>query len=259
MSGTRRALIVIPTYDEADNVVAVLDRVRLAVPRADVLVVDDLSPDGTGDLVRDYAGADRSVHLLTGAAKQGLGAAYRAGFGWALERDYDAVVQLDADLSHPPERIPALLDGLADHDLVVGSRYVAGGGVSNWKLSRRLVSRGANTYARVLLRIPVRDLTAGFKAFRREALLTIGAVDSDSDGYCFQIENTWRAHRLGLSIAEVPITFVDRTHGQSKMSAAIASEAVRRVLRWRWEELVRGREPATARRDHRGRAADVAR
>jgi dolichol-phosphate mannosyltransferase len=240
------ALVVIPTYDEADNIVAVLDRVRRAAPQADVLVVDDLSPDGTGDLVRGYARTDSAVHLLVGSGKAGLGAAYRTGFRWALDRGYAAVVQMDADLSHPPERVPALLEGLEDHDVVVGSRYVAGGAVSHWPWSRRLVSRGGNAYARLVLGLPVHDVTAGFKAFRRDALVTIGALDSVSDGYCFQVENTWQAARSGLRIAEVPITFVDRTQGESKMSAAIALEAMRRVLVWRWE-LVRRSGEATHR------------
>ena len=237
MTGNDPVLIVIPTYDEADSILTVLDRVRRAAPRADVLVVDDLSPDGTADLVRRYAGTDPAVHLLSGSGKNGLGTAYRTGFRWALDRGYAAVAQMDADLSHPPERVPALLASLQDHDVVVGSRYVAGGEVRDWPWSRRLLSRGGNAYARLVLGLPVHDVTAGFKAFRRDALLTIGALDSVSDGYCFQIENTWRAARSGLRIAEVPITFVDRTAGESKMSARIALEAMRRVLAWRWDSL----------------------
>ena len=232
-----RPVVVVPTYDEADNIVTLLDRVRSAAPGADVLVVDDASPDGTGTLVLAYAEHDPSVHLLAGSAKGGLGGAYRRGFAWALERHYDAVVQIDADLSHPPERVPALLAALDLADVAVGSRYVAGGDVSGWTWTRRLVSWTGNVYARRVLGLAVHDVTAGFKAFTTPALGACGALGSISDGYCFQIENTWRASRLGLRIVEVPITFTDRTEGSSKMSRAIAAEAMWRVLGWRVSEL----------------------
>ncbi len=242
-----RTLVVIPTYNEAGNISTALDRVRVAVPHADILVVDDNSPDSTAALVeqhRDYTaddtdGLDGSGHvfLLSRAGKDGLGAAYRAGFTWALTHGYEAVVQMDADLSHPAERIPALLDSLESADVVVGSRYVPGGEVSNWSLSRRLISRVGNNYVRLVLRLPVHDTTAGFKAFRRDTLERIGAVDSTSNGYCYQVENTWRAARLGLRVIEVPICFTDRTEGTSKMSGVIVVEALARVLAWRWVEL----------------------
>ena len=227
------ALVVIPTYEESANIHEVLDRVLAAAPRVHVLVVDDNSPDGTADLVTAHPEHRSRVHLIVRPAKAGLGAAYRAGFAWALNRGYPAVVQMDADLSHPPERVPALLDALAEYDVAVGSRYVRGGRVRNWPLPRRLISRLGNVYVGLVLQLPVRDATAGFKAFRTDALTTIGVVDSQSNGYCFQIENTWQAVRHGLRVTEVPITFTDRSRGSSKMSGAIVLEAIVRVLGWR--------------------------
>ena len=243
-----RTVVIIPTYNEAGNVTTVIDRVRAASPDVDILVVDDNSPDGTAPLVthhRGYVADDTGgqkgrgrVFLLSRTAKDGLGAAYRAGFTWALAHDYDAVVQMDADLSHPAERIPDLLHALTGADVAVGSRYTPGGAVSNWSLSRRLISRAGNLYVRLVLGLPVHDTTAGFKAFRRDALERIDAVESASNGYCFQVENTWRAVRLGLRVTEVPITFTDRTVGTSKMSGSIVAEALTRVLVWRWNELL---------------------
>lgn len=245
---SRRTVVIIPTYNEAGNVTTVLHRVRAAAPDIDILVVDDNSPDGTAALVMDHPRytADQPgrqekpgrVFLLSRTAKEGLGAAYRAGFAWALAHDYDAVIQMDADLSHPAERIPALLRALDSADVAVGSRYVRGGRVSNWSPSRRLISRSGNVYVRLVLGLPVHDTTAGFKAFRCGALERIGAVESASNGYCFQVENTWRAVRLGLRVTEVPITFTDRTVGTSKMSGSIVAEALTRVLVWRWNELL---------------------
>jgi dolichol-phosphate mannosyltransferase len=231
-----RPLVVVPTYNESENIVDLLDQVLRAAPVVDVLVVDDNSPDHTGDLVTAHPGFGDRVHLLTRPGKSGLGAAYRAGFGWALEHDYDAVVQMDADFSHPPSRLPALIGALDGHDLAIGSRYVPGGGIENWALSRRIISRVGNLYVATVLGLPVRDATAGFKAWRSTALAKIGAASSQSNGYCFQIENTWQASREGLSVVEVPITFIDRTRGQSKMSSAIVLEAIIRVLGWRWRD-----------------------
>jgi dolichol-phosphate mannosyltransferase len=257
-----RYVVVIPTYNEAGNIAVAIDRVQAAGPEIDVLVVDDNSPDGTGGLVSGHASfagrrsdscapGDRSsagrVFLLSRTAKDGLGAAYRAGFTWALAAGYDAVVQMDADLSHPAERIPALLSALESADVAVGSRYVSGGGVSNWSWSRRLLSWAGNLYVRLVLGLPVRDTTAGFKAFRRRALEDIDAVHSSSNGYCFQIENTWRAVRIGLRVTEVPITFTDRSVGTSKMSGSIAIEALTRVVVWRWRELRHGAVAPTKR------------
>ncbi len=233
-----RCLVVVPTYDESANITRLLDELARTTPYAEVLVVDDGSPDGTADLVRAHPRFGGTVHLLERSAKAGLGAAYRAGFAWALERGYDRIAQMDADFSHPPERLDALFGALDESDVAVGSRYVAGGGVENWDWRRRLLSWGGNVYVRTLLGTGVRDNTAGFKAFRADALGTIGALDSESDGYSFQIENTWRAAQADLRVREVPITFTDRVAGSSKMSAAIAREALARVLFWRFGEVL---------------------
>jgi dolichol-phosphate mannosyltransferase len=242
-----RSVVVIPTYNEAGVIISTLDAVLREVPDIDVLVVDDDSPDGTAALVAGHPRFGERVHLLQRSAKDGIGAAYRAGFGWALMGQYDEIVQMDADLSHPPARLPALLAALADADVAVGSRYVPGGAVRDWPVRRRAISWAGNVYVRVVLGLPVHDATAGFKAFRRDALVRIGAVESESDGYCFQIENTWRASRLGLCITEVPIVFTDRTVGVSKMSGAIVREALLRVWAWRWRELT-GRAQRPSRR-----------
>ena len=235
-----KSVVIIPTYNEAEGIETLLDAVLHEAPDLDVLVVDDNSPDGTATLVECHPEHGRRIRLLNRPEKDGLGGAYRAGFRWALEADYDAVVQMDADLSHPPDMLPALLTALELHDVVIGSRYVPGGSVHHWSASRRAISWAGNRYVQMVLGLPVHDATAGFKAFRRDALLRIDALSSESNGYCFQIENTWRAARLGLRVTEVPIAFVDRVHGESKMSPAIAGEAVVRVLAWRWRELTGG-------------------
>lgn len=233
-------VIVIPTYNEADNIVPLLDAVLAAAPDANVLVVDDSSPDGTGQLVRHHREFMDRVFLLKRAEKEGLGAAYRAGFGWALDNGYTELVQMDADFSHPPERIPALLAALEHADVAIGSRYVPGGGVVNWPWTRKLISRAGNLYVRLVLGVGVHDATAGFRAFHASELMRLGALDATSNGYCFQIENTWRASRLGMRIVEVPITFADRTAGSSKMTGSIVGEALLRVLTWRIKELLHG-------------------
>jgi dolichol-phosphate mannosyltransferase len=243
-----RCLVVIPTYDEAETIGAALDAVLTALPGAEVLVVDDNSPDGTVKQVRAHPGFGTRVHLLCRAEKSGLGDAYRAGFGWALRHDYDLIAQMDADLSHPPDRLPALFAALAHADVAIGSRYVPGGGVRHWTWRRRALSRGGNLYVRAVLGITVHDSTAGFKAFRREALMRIDVLDSVSSGYAFQIENTWRAVRRGLVVTEVPITFTDRVRGTSKMSSSIAREALGMVARWRWAEH---RDATAAAGEHR--------
>lgn len=229
-----RCVVVVPTYDEAENVARLVDEITAAAPYADVLVVDDNSPDGTADVVRSHPSYGKALHLLERPGKAGLGAAYRAGFAWALEHGYDRIAQMDADFSHPPARLDALFRTLDDADVAVGSRYVPGGGVSNWDWRRRLLSWGGNLYVRLLLRTGVHDNTAGFKGFRRDALETIGALGSESNGYGFQIENAWRAAQAGLRVREVPITFTDRVAGTSKMSGAIAREALVKVLLWRF-------------------------
>ena len=237
--------MVIPTYNEAESVVEVIDRVLAGEPRADVLVVDDGSPDGTAELVQKRGEGEPRVHLMERSGKQGLGAAYRAGFGWGLERGYDALVEMDADLSHPPERLPALLDGLAAADLVIGSRYVPGGRTVNWSRGREAISRVGNTYVRLALRVPVHDATAGYRAYRREVLEELPVESIRSNGYCFQVEMAHKAWQEGFRVAEVPITFTERASGMSKMSNQIVAEALLRVAQW---ALTGGRR--RARRHH---------
>ena len=234
------ALVIVPTYNEADNLAAVIRRVRDAERSADILVVDDGSPDGTGDIADAMAEADSAIHVLHRVSKQGLGAAYLAGFSWGLERGYDYLVEMDADGSHPPERLPAML--AAAHDgagLVIGSRWVPGGAVRNWPLHRLLLSRGANTYARFILGVPVRDATAGYRVFRRETLRAIDLDSVSSRGYCFQIDLTLRTDDERIGIHEVPITFVERERGESKMSGSIVAEALARVTLWGISRRVR--------------------
>jgi len=226
------AVVVIPTYNEAGSIQEVLERVLAADPRVEVLVVDDGSPDGTAALVRVIAADADRVHLLERSAKQGLGAAYRAGFAWGLERGYDAMVEMDADLSHPPERLPALLDGLDQADLVIGSRYVPGGQTVNWSPLRRAVSRGGNAYVRLALGLPVHDTTAGYRAYRREVLEALPVAAVRSNGYCFQVEMVHRTWQEGFRVLEVPIAFTERAAGVSKMSRQIVAEALWRVTVW---------------------------
>jgi dolichol-phosphate mannosyltransferase len=227
-----RVLVIIPTYNERDNVERIVGRARAAVPEADVLVADDASPDGTGELADKLAADDERVHVLHRSAKQGLGAAYLAGFSWALARDYGVMVEMDADGSHRPEDLPRMLTALEDCDLVLGSRYVPGGSVVNWPRRRLLLSRGGNTYARLALRVPLRDITGGYRAFRRETLLGLDLTDVQSQGYCFQVDLAWRALRRGFRVVEVPITFVEREVGTSKMSGSVVREALWRVTEW---------------------------
>lgn len=225
-------LVVIPTYNEAQTLPRVLDRVRVAVPGADVLVVDDSSPDGTARIAADRAAGDARINLLSRPGKEGLGAAYVAGFGWGLERGYEVFVEMDADGSHAPEELPRLLTALGWADLVIGSRYVAGGTVLNWPRRRLALSRGGNLYTRMAVRLPVADATAGYRAYRRHTLEAIGLERVESQGYCFQVDMTRRAARAGLRIVEVPITFTERSVGESKMSSDIVREALWRVTQW---------------------------
>lgn len=227
-----RVVVVIPTYNERLNLPLIVRRVRTAAPEADVLVVDDNSPDGTGELADSLAAEDPRVHVLHRTAKDGLGAAYLAGFRWSLDRGYDVIVEMDADGSHRPEELCRLLDALQGADLAIGSRWVRGGEVRNWPLSREILSRGGNTYARLMLGIDLHDATAGYRAFRRTALEKIGLDEVDSRGYCFQIDMALRAVRAGLHVVEVPITFVERELGASKMNGNIVAEAMWRVTRW---------------------------
>ncbi|MFF0219024.1 polyprenol monophosphomannose synthase [Streptomyces vinaceus] len=226
------ALVIIPTFNEAENIGAIVGRVRAAVPEAHVLVADDNSPDGTGKLADELAAADEQVHVLHRKGKEGLGAAYLAGFAWGLERDYGVLVEMDADGSHQPEELPRLLTALAGADLVLGSRWVPGGRVVNWPKSREFLSRGGSVYSRLMLDVPIRDVTGGYRAFRRETLEGLGLEEVASAGYCFQVDLARRAVRQGFRVVEVPITFVEREFGDSKMSKDIVVEALWRVTQW---------------------------
>jgi dolichol-phosphate mannosyltransferase len=236
-----RVLVVVPTYDERDNLEWIVGRLRAAVPEVDVLVVDDSSPDGTGEVADRLAAGDSQVTVLHRHEKTGLGAAYLDGFRVALERGYDVVGEMDADGSHQPEQLPLLLAALADADLVIGSRWVAGGSVVNWPMSRRALSVGGNVYARVLLGIPLHDITAGYRLFRRRALESIDLASVESAGYIFQTDLAFRSLRAGLRVVEVPIEFVERVRGESKMSRDVALESLRRITVWglteRWRQL----------------------
>ncbi len=227
-----RLCVCVPTYNEVGNLEMIVRRIRAAVPTADVLVLDDHSPDGTGELADRLAAEDPQVHVLHRPGKQGLGPAYLAGFRWADERGYDAVVEIDADGSHQPEQLPSLLAAAADADVVVGSRWVPGGSVHNWPLHRRILSVGANTYARLALGIDVRDATAGFRVYRLSALRAMDTHDVASQGYCFQVDLTLRAVDRGLTVVEVPVAFVEREVGTSKMDDSIVREAAVRVGVW---------------------------
>jgi dolichol-phosphate mannosyltransferase len=229
-----RPLLIVPTYNEVDNVARVAAEFLAPVPGSELLFVDDASPDGTGELIDRIRADDPRVHVLHRAGKLGLGTAYLDGFRWALARDYPLVVEMDADFSHDPRHLPELLAAIeAGADVAVGSRYVEGGGTRNWGLGRRLISRAGGRYARTVLGVDVRDMTAGFVCYRREALERIDLDDIRSNGYSFQIEMKYRAHRAGLRIAEVPIVFEDRRVGQSKMSRAIVAEALWMVWKLR--------------------------
>ena len=225
-------LVAIPTYNEAQSVSKIIDRVRAAVPDAHVVVVDDGSPDGTGEIADKMAAVDDHVHVLHRTAKRGLGAAYVAGFRWALERGYGTIVEMDADGSHQPEELPRLLAALDHADLVLGSRYIPGGRVENWPRRREVLSRGGNAYTRLLLGVALKDATGGYRAIRADALRSLDLDDVASQGYCFQVDLAWRSVRAGLRVVEVPITFVEREEGRSKMSGAIVREALWRVTQW---------------------------
>jgi len=228
-----RFLIVLPTYEERDNLPRVVEQIEAVRPGlpfdGDVLVVDDSSPDGTGELADELAAGRPWMHVLHRPHKEGLGPAYVAGFGWALERDYSHILEMDCDLSHPPAALPAMLEASRHADLVLGSRYVAGGGVEGWPASRRVISRGGCLYARTVLGVGLHDLTGGFKCFRRWVLESLDLSDVHAGGYAFQIELTYRAMRIGARVVEVPIVFTDRSLGRSKMSRDIVVEAVWKV------------------------------
>jgi len=230
----RRTLVIIPTYNELENLPLILGRVHKARPDVHVLVVDDSSPDGTGDLADELSLADPDrVHVMHRTAKDGLGAAYLAGFAWGLARQYSVLVEMDADGSHAPEQLYRLLDAIDDGaDLAIGSRYVDGGTVRNWPWRRLVLSKSANTYSRLLLGVGIHDITAGYRAYRREALEKLDLATVDSKGYCFQIDLTWRTINSGFTVVEVPITFTERELGVSKMSGSNIREAMTKVARW---------------------------
>jgi dolichol-phosphate mannosyltransferase len=227
-----KIVVLIPTYNERENLPLIVSRVRAAVPEADVVVLDDSSPDGTGAVADELAADDGQVRVLHRKSKDGLGAAYLAGFAWALDRGYDVLVEMDADGSHQPEQLRRLLVALAGADVVLGSRWVPGGSVVNWPVHRKALSLGGNVYARVLLGLPLADATGGFRAYRASALRSLDLHDVASQGYCFQVDLVWRAVRRGLSVVEVPITFVERAIGDSKMSHAIVREALLSLTMW---------------------------
>ncbi|MEU0634118.1 polyprenol monophosphomannose synthase [Streptomyces sp. NPDC005989] len=227
-----RILVIIPTYNEAENIKPIVSRVRAAVPDADILVADDNSPDGTGKVAAEIAAEDSQVQVLHRKGKEGLGAAYLAGFRWGTEHGYGVLVEMDADGSHQPEELPRLLTALKGADLVLGSRWVPGGRVVNWPKSREMISRGGSTYSRLLLGLRTRDVTGGYRAFRAETLDGIGLDQVASQGYCFQVDLARRAVEAGYHVVEVPITFVDREIGDSKMSRDILVEALWRVTSW---------------------------
>lgn len=240
-------LVIIPTYNEADNIKSIVSRVRAAVPTAHVLVADDNSPDGTGKLADELAVEDEYVHVLHRKGKEGLGAAYLAGFRWGIDHGYDVLVEMDADGSHQPEELPRLLTALKGADLVLGSRWVPGGRTVNWPKYREIISKGGSTYSRLLLDVPIRDVTGGYRAFRKETLQGLGLDEVASQGYCFQVDLARRAVESGYHVVEVPITFVEREMGDSKMSRDIVVEALWRVTAWgvgsRLEKL-RGKKDA---------------
>ncbi|HEY5882456.1 MAG TPA: polyprenol monophosphomannose synthase [Nakamurella sp.] len=239
-----RILVIIPTYDERENLPLILERLFASVPSAHVLVADDGSPDGTGEVADEWAARDERVHVLHRTEKAGLGAAYMAGFGWGLDRGYDVLVEMDADGSHPPEQLPRLLDALQHADLVLGSRYVAGGQVVNWPKHREWLSRGGNLYSRFALGVRIYDITGGYRAYRSPVLKALALDDVASTGYCFQVDLAWRTVRAGFRVTEVPITFTERQIGESKMSGSIVREALLKVTLWgaahRWQQLTGG-------------------
>lgn len=236
-----RSLVVLPTYNEAGTIAEIVERTLAAEPSVHALIVDDNSPDGTGDIADMLAAAEERLHVLHRPAKAGLGPAYLAGFAWGLERTYDAFVEMDSDLSHDPADVARLVDAARTSDLVIGARYVPGGGTRNWSRLREAISRGGNWYARRMLGFRLRDATSGFRIYRREVLETLPLDQIRSEGYGFQVEMAWRAWALGFRISEIPIIFSERREGASKMSQRIVVEAALRVARW---GLRRARPPA---------------
>ena len=227
-----RILVIVPTYNEREALPLIVERIRASVPEADILVADDNSPDGTGAIADSLAASDAHVQVMHRHGKEGLGAAYIAGFTWGLQNGYDVLVEMDADGSHQPEQLPRLLDALRGADLVLGSRWIPGGGTENWPKGREVLSRGGNAYTRAMLGVPIHDATGGYRAFRADTLRRLDLHTVASQGYCFQVDLAWRTVQRGLTVKEVPITFVERSVGDSKMSKAIVAEALLRVTQW---------------------------
>jgi dolichol-phosphate mannosyltransferase len=250
---TGRVLVIVPTFNEAENVERIVERLQSSVPDAHALVVDDGSPDGTGELAEKLAARDPRVHVLRRPAKAGLGPAYVAGFAWGRARGYDVLVEMDADGSHAPEQLPRLLAALESADLVLGSRYVPGGSVEDWPLHRLMLSRLGNRYTRWLLRLPLTDATGGYRAARAELIDRLPFDDVASQGYCFQVDWAWRAVRAGARVTEVPITFTERAFGRSKMSGSIVREALVRVTVWGLRDRLADRLPRLVTRPVPGR------
>ena len=233
-----RIVVIIPTFNERESLAAIVGRVRSSVPEVEILIIDDNSPDGTGAIADELAAAEPKVQVMHRLGKEGLGAAYLAGFSWALQNSFDVVVEMDADGSHQPEQLPRLLAALRGADLVLGSRWIAGGGTENWSKGREILSRGGNFYTRTMLGVPLHDATGGYRAFRADTLRKLDLHDVASQGYCFQVDLAWRAVQRGLVVTEVPITFVERAAGTSKMSQRIVVEALWRVTVWGFDDRV---------------------
>ena len=231
-----KVLVIIPTYNELESLPVIVSAVRESAPSVHILVADDNSPDGTGKLADDLSAKDQNIHVMHRTQKAGLGAAYLAGFQWAKDHTYDVVVEMDADGSHRAVDLPKLLSALVESDVVLGSRWTKGGKVVNWPKSREVLSRGGNLYTRLWLSIPVKDATGGFRAYRMSALEKMNVQTVQSQGYCFQVDLAWRAVQAGLRVVEVPITFVERQLGESKMDSRIVREALMRVTFWGWEK-----------------------
>lgn len=241
--GLGRVVMVIPTYNESLNIEWIVSRLRTAQPGVDVMIVDDNSPDGTGDLADKLAAEDSQISVVHRTEKAGLGAAYLNGFRVALDAGYDVIGEMDADGSHQPEQLHRLLDALRTADLVIGARWIPGGSVVNWPRSREILSRGGNLYVRMLLGVKIKDATAGFRVFKRATLEAIDIDNVESAGYVFQTDMAWRTLQAGLTVREVPIEFIERERGDSKMSGSVASESLKRVTRWglheRWNRIKR--------------------
>jgi dolichol-phosphate mannosyltransferase len=259
VSGEDGVLVVVPTYNEIENLDHIVERLQAGVPTAHVLVVDDASPDGTGELADKLAARDARVHVLHRAGKSGLGPAYVAGFRWGREHGFDVLVEMDADGSHAPEELPRLLAALEDADLVLGSRYLPGGEVRDWPMYRLALSRAGNVYTRWALRLPLTDATGGYRAVRGSLVDRLPFEDVASQGYCFQVDWAWRATRAGARVVEVPITFTERAFGRSKMSGSIVAEALVRVTAWGLRDRLADRLPGRVRRPVPERARDAGR